>query len=261
MKFFIAFLASIILCSFAWQSNYHSDIIVRHDINEQAYFDLGEQYQYSICNLHLNPNIPDGMATFIAPKWLLTAAHCAIEIEEKLEKQQSHAIVFHKDTLEVEKVILYPDYKTDQAFDLALVKLKSAPDSVVVIPLYQDTLEKGKNIIVAGYGDKGNGKEGILGNDKKLRAGTNRIDAAIDNWLVWMFDAPESENVTPLEAISGPGDSGGPAFIQENGQDFLAGISVGQDTDATDGVEGVYGVTEYYVRVSSFKEWITKHTN
>jgi secreted trypsin-like serine protease len=34
------------------------------------------------------------------------------------------------------------------------------------------------------------------------------------------------------------------------------GISSGQSTSETDGEEGLYGVTEYYSRVSTYREWI-----
>jgi len=34
------------------------------------------------------------------------------------------------------------------------------------------------------------------------------------------------------------------------------GISSGQSTSETDGEEGFYGVTEYYSRVSTYREWI-----
>lgn len=71
-----------------------------------------------------------------------------------------------------------------------------------------------------------------------------------------MFDSPESDNVTTLEGIAGPGDSAGPAFIQVGSAYYLAGVGSAQSTQATDGVEGLYGVTEYYVRVSTFIQWI-----
>ena len=37
---------------------------------------------------------------------------------------------------------------------------------------------------------------------------------------------------------------------------MLVGVSSGQSTRATGGREGRYGVTEYYVRVSSYLDWI-----
>ena len=37
-------------------------------------------------------------------------------------------------------------------------------------------------------------------------------------------------------------------------------MSSGQDTRATEGREGLYGVTEFYTRVSSYLDWIDDTT-
>jgi hypothetical protein len=50
--------------------------------------------------------------------------------------------------------------------------------------------------------------------DRRLRAATNRVEKADGPFLQFRFDAPEDPNVTDLEGISGPGDSGGPAYIE-----------------------------------------------
>ena len=104
----------------------------------------------------------------------------------------------------------------------------------------------------------GTGLTGPEGNDGRFRAATNRVDEATDAYLVWEFEDPRKrpEKTTRLEGISGPGDSSGPAFIQVDGEYLIAGISSGQSTSATGGREGLYGVTEYYTRVSAYLEWI-----
>jgi secreted trypsin-like serine protease len=81
---------------------------------------------------------------------------------------------------------------------------------------------------------------------------------ATTDYLVWGFENPGSEPdaVTRLEGISGPGDSGGPALINVAGEYLIVGISSGQSTGATNGLEGRYGVTEYYTRVSTYADWI-----
>jgi hypothetical protein len=50
--------------------------------------------------------------------------------------------------------------------------------------------------------------------DRRLRAATNRVEKADGPFLQLRFDAPEDPNVTDLEGISRPGDSGGPAYIE-----------------------------------------------
>jgi secreted trypsin-like serine protease len=84
-----------------------------------------------------------------------------------------------------------------------------------------------------------------------------------------MFRKPDDPRTTPLEGISGPGDSGGPAFITVNGKPCIAGVSSNQRIELSgpppkDGspggngedVQGRYGVTEVYTRVSKYVSWI-----
>lgn len=61
-----------------------------------------------------------------------------------------------------------------------------------------------------------------------------------------------------LIRLRDPGDSGGPALVQHDGDVFVVGVSSTQSTRATGGREGVYGVTEYYVRVSAYADWIDR---
>ena len=70
--------------------------------------------------------------------------------------------------------------------------------------------------------------------------------------LVFRLDAPEDENTTPLEGVSGPGDSGGPALIESPGVSKLAGLSVASSGRPP----GTYGNLEFYSRVSLDVDWI-----
>jgi hypothetical protein len=79
------------------------------------------------------------------------------------------------------------------------------------------------------------------------------VDRVDRRTLYFTFDGPDSENVTQLEGISGPGDSGGGALIERDGRVYIAGVSCCQDHDGT---EGLYGVTEIYPRVSFYAAWI-----
>jgi secreted trypsin-like serine protease len=82
------------------------------------------------------------------------------------------------------------------------------------------------------------------------------VDEATDYWLKLRFDAPGDLRTTVLEGVSGPGDSGGPAFCGEGAGVLLAGVSSGQSSRAAGGLPGRYGVVEYYVRVSRYIDWI-----
>ena len=57
-----------------------------------------------------------------------------------------------------------------------------------------------------------------------------------------------------MEGVGGPGDSGGPALVEESGRYFVAGIS----SASMNGRPGTYGVTDVYTRVSSYVDWIEK---
>jgi hypothetical protein len=110
-------------------------------------------------------------------------------------------------------------------------------------------------LVLVGYGDFGDGVTGPVGNDSRVRAATNRVDEATERWLKLAFDPPGTTRATELEGVSGPGDSGGPAYLEGAAVETLVGVSSGQSTRRAGG-PGRYGVVEYYVRVSRFIRWI-----
>jgi Trypsin len=236
LRSFSRFFLVCFLFSFALPAN---AIIVRHDVDETKYFELGEDFRALICNLNVNPKVPDCMATFLSKRWIITAAHCAVLIDEKMKKGAPHEIEFQSAFFGVEKVYLHPGYvNTRSVQDIALIKLKADVPRTKAVSVLTDPFQMRETIFVAGYGDTGTGKTGPTGNDRKLRAGTNRIDSISTEWVRFLFDAPESPNTTELEAISGPGDSGGPALVERGNKYFLVGISSRQSTRATGGKEG-----------------------
>jgi len=120
----------------------------------------------------------------------------------------------------------------------------------------------GKLIYIVGNAGIGNGKEGLENKtDWKYRAATNRIDGVNDYFIKFVFDSPDTQSdaLTEMEGVSGPGDSGGPAFVIENNKYYLIGVGSTQSTKNTNGVEGVYGVVEQYMRVSNYSDWLTKN--
>ena len=87
----------------------------------------------------------------------------------------------------------------------------------------------------------------------KLRRGRNIFTGTPKNTLEYAFDAPPEEggSALELEAISWSGDSGGPAFIVEDGVRYIAGVNSGGDCCN-------YGQMDKYARLSSAgsKAWI-----
>lgn len=229
-------------------------VIVRHDRSDDRYVELGRQLE-GICHLNLQSENapPDGEGVLIDPFWVLTAAHVGVEIG------RNHLLtVVGSDSvaeIEADTVFVHPEWEGGPR-DIALVRLKRAVEKIEPVPVYRLRDEAGKIIIIGGTGDFGTGETGPTGNDGKLRAATNRVDEVSDNWLKFRFDAPG--RAADLEGVSGPGDSGGPAFIRAGDARYVAGVSSGQSTRDTGGREGVYGVREYYTRVSSCVDWIDR---
>lgn len=232
-------------------------IITRHNVGDKEFIAIGSRFEKNICHL----NLPDCEGTIIKYNWIVTAAHCAIEIKEKLDAKTPHSVIIMDDHYLVDRVIIHEKWSKDGAYDIALLHLKTRASNSEPVDIYTGDNELNKLVYLVGRGDFGNGKKGVMGNDGKLRGATNRVDEATGYWLKWTFDDPDAfpEKATKYEGISGPGDSGGPAFIVEESKKYLVGISSAQSTRASNGIEGVYGVKEYYVRVSRYKDWIKEH--
>ena len=233
-----------------------SAIIIRHDRKDSKYVKLAKPYAKIICQMNLEEpgKAPDGVGTLIFPNWVLTAAHVGTEVKV------GHLVTIAGKNYQVEKVFLHPDYEDGGRHDIALLELKTAVKGVKPAELFRERNEVGQIFTMVGKGDWGTGLTGPTTNDRKFRGAMNKVDEASEAWLKFVFDNPEKspEKALDLEGISGPGDSGGPAFIKKDGKIFLIGVGSGQSTSATGGREGVYGVTEYYVRVSSYLGWIEK---
>ena len=217
-------------------------IIIRHDREDSRYIALGRKY-LSVCHL----NLPDGEGTLIAPDWILTAAHVALDLEK------GHQVTVNGKNYMITKVLIHPDYLRSR-HDIALLKLNKTVHHVEPVSLYRETDEVGKLVTIVGGGDTGTGLTGPVRNDGKIRGAHNHVDEVNKAWIIFAFNG--SDTALDLEGISGPGDSGGPAFIEKDGRLYVAGVSAIQSFAKQGLSEGRYGVLEYYTRVSSYLDWI-----
>jgi len=241
-----------------------SAIIIRHDGAHEDHRALGQRF----VDVHVETRVPgrdgapgpigNGMGTLIAPTWILTAAHVARNFAHGSPGNRStgeHLVSINGSDYRVARVVLHPDYvrRPSRQADIALIELTDRVANHRYAELYRESDEVGQEVIFVGSGDFGTGHTGPTRRDRVLRGATNRVDRVDARTLYFTFDAPGSENVTELEGISGPGDSGGGALIERDGRVYVAGVSCCQDHDGT---EGLYGVTEIYPRVSFYAAWI-----
>ena len=227
-------------------------IVMRHDVDESQYLSSFEAWP-TTAYFHLGGKFGNGTGTLIAPQWVLTAGHVAHFLKT------GDAVTINATQYTIKKVIPHPQYKLyDSDNDIGLIELDVAVTDVTPASLYQQDDEAGKLITFVGAGDPGTGETGAKGQTGIIRAAANRIEATRKRLLVFSFDAPP--DTLPKEGISGPGDSGGPAYLVKDGETFVLGVSAFQG-DSPSGVEGVYGVKEFYSRVSAHIDWINSTIN
>lgn len=250
-------------------------IITRDDIPDERYRNFGESLRGYIVQLNLpgskagsTPKLYNGMGTLIAPRWVITAAHASDRFEAGKPNSidlATHYVYVNGRGYRIEKAFVHPGYTSPKGNgsgtdgiddDIALLKLTSDVKDGKFACLYEGNDELDKMAVVAGMGLPGTGAGGTSKPDGALRGATVLVDKVAPNILSWNFRPPGDPRATALEGISGPGDSGGPAFISnKSGELCVAGIS---STQSNTGTNSVYGVTEHYTRVSSHLAWLKK---
>ncbi len=171
----------------------------------------------------------------INPETILTAAHC-LEGEILMIRVSSDA---HYDPngsfYEIEYFELHPDYnshKSKYKCDLAKIKLKvPLPEETNYFPILKHPKEISGKIIRLGFGGRSN---------KNIRTLVTPS----------FKDISSLDNVLELhDHYSFSGDSGGPVFLQKNGQMYLIAIH----STLSFGPEGKYSFNPI---LSSHRHWI-----
>jgi len=241
---------------------------IRHDVDPGAYLDLGASEAFvgvGLVDIAASSGNYVGSGTLIAQDWILTAAHVVAD---------ATAITFTVagQVYEGTDWTAHPKWNGNllNGYDIGLIHLSSAVDSAVSpMSRYSGTAELGATITSVGYGQTGTGLTGATTFDGQKRAGQNVLDAYygrnprkaeillcdFDNPLTAADNAYGSATPLELEYLAAPGDSGGGAFLDVDGQLMLAGVtSFLASFDGT--LDADYGDVAGYTRVSIFNDWI-----
>lgn len=235
-------LGAALSCALILASTPTSAVVIRHDRADADALRLGERF------VAAGRVLPDGGCTLIAPTWALTAAHVAASIAA------GDRVQFGDLTYPVQRTIVHPQGTGPRGVppevDLALIELGTPVTAVTPVSLYRKRDEQGQRLFIVGYGDYGTAGTALTRGDGRRRAVTNVVNDAGPRRIFMAFDEPPPGS--EFEGVGGPGDSGGPALLEEDGVLFVAGVSSG----SMNGKPGQYGVTDVYTRVSSYIAWI-----
>ena len=222
-------------------------IVMRHDVPAEEYRSDAAEWP-ATAFFHIGGRFGAGAGTLVAPGWVLTAAHVAHHLAP------GDPVTIRGVSYAIRHVELHPGYVLmEPGDDIALVRLSREVEDVAPALPYARKDETGRVVTFVGAGWPGTGITGASGGPGTIRAAENRVEATRGDLVVFRFDAPP--DALPREGISGPGDSGGPAYLVREGKVFTLGVSAYQGPSPT-GVEGVYGVDEFYTRVSAYEPWI-----
>jgi hypothetical protein len=232
-------------------------------------------------------------ATPIADRFILTAAHC-------VDLNNDGRATKHDGLLSVTFILNYgsdlshqipvatrqihPDYtgfnRPSVNDDLAILTLSTPlPAGVPFYSLYTGTMNR--TIVVVGYGRAGDGVTGysIAASDTVKRRGENNPDmvtgqddfwrASSDEVFTYDFDGAIGNGPlggptlgNDIETTAGPGDSGGPSFVQL-GSDasaassyFIAGVNT-FTIDVGSTAAPFFGSMAGGIIVAGYEDWVT----
>lgn len=221
--------------------------MIRHDVADASYVVRDDAYPALVDLISRG----DCIATLVHPRYLLTVAHCAMDVSA------GAALNVNGTSYAIDEVLLHPSWRDRDDYDIALVRLATEVTGVTPMPLYRGSDEMGALLTIVGRGDTGTGLlgEGSATNDGLLRRANNVVTSVNAHFIEVRFERSSDSGVLPLEGVGAAGDSGCPAFIDVGGVPHVAGLnSYGEEGSAAE--VAAYGSFDYQTRVSQYLDWI-----
>lgn len=179
--------------------------------------------------------------TLITPTHVLTAAHCA----EVIEGATSGTFQLDDRVYRSADILIHPDYNSRTlANDIAILLLDEQVLDVEPSEIFRESPLVGDLLFIVGFGANGTADGGSDGTFGVKREGVTTIDDVTETLVSWVFD-DESESNTAS------GDSGGPGFIDIEGDLFIASVTSGGTE-----IDSVLGDFAFNTRVDAFADWI-----
>lgn len=240
--------------------------IIRHDVPEKKYLQLGKQKQFD-CVGELGGGSGGGSCVLISPKYVLSAAHCFIDIDTKpdtldtvIDGKKAQLVLyipsnprvtdfsklyvtFNGRKVKVKSGVICPRYldslTTGGSYcDIALLELEQPVTTIEPAKLSCSFDELHSDVTGVGFGFAGRADKPELTGRRKKIAGESVVDSIggpeFENrrtlmccWFVAPGDKTGMHATRPLEYTTSGGDSGGGLFRQVGNDWELIGICGG----------------------------------
>jgi|GEM_PF-2233384 len=253
---------------------------IRHDVDDILYTDLAADPRYEATGSHTASGGTVCSATLIGPEWVLTAAHCVEGLSNhRFSLGENRSIGTMYSAAEAIAHGAWNPANVTDGNDIALIQLDTPAFDATPAQVYRGSDELGEVSTHVGYGWTGTGITGHQsGTGGTKRAGQNTIDIYGDqiningeptsSALFYAdFDNPDNRSdstlgqrrALALEYMISFGDSGGGAYIEVEGVNFLTGVH--SFISASDGVVNAdYGDLMAVTRVGQYTNWIDTNT-